>query len=258
LRLSHEVGHARRAPLSWLYLLWPWGLVVVAWILILLAAPTGLDVLIDHDYLLVTSHLPWFNALLLFLIGWQIMLCAMMLPSMLSVLSSVASRGPSPRVIRQPLFLCGYTLVWTAFALVAFIGDTILHRLVANWWWLYAHSWCIGATIFTLAAILQFSPLKRRCLLLCSASSELCRGAYDYTLRDVWFRGLRYGSACLGSCWAIMLVMFAVGMKNILVIALLAGVMFAEKELPGRRFVTPAIAVAFFVSALLWAALPRL
>ncbi len=258
MRLSHEVEHARRAPSSWLYLAWPWGLVVVAWALILLSAPTGLNVLIDHDYLLVTSHLPWLVALLLFLVGWQVMLCAMMLPTMFSVLSFVVSRQHSRILARQLLFLSAYALVWTAFALVAFIGDTMLHRLVSHWWWLYTHSWCIGTAILALAAVLQFSPLKRRCLMLCSNSSELCSGKYGHALRDVWFMGLRYGRACLGSCWGIMLVMFAVGMKNILVIALLAGMMFAEKELPGRRFVGPAIAIAFFVSALLWAAFPQL
>jgi predicted metal-binding membrane protein len=237
---------------------WPWGLVVVAWSIILLSAPLGWDVLIDHDYLLVSSHLPWLVALAFFLISWQVMLCAMMLPTMFSVLSAVGARGRSRVLARQLLFLSAYALVWTAFALMAFIGDTMLHRLVSHWWWLYTHSWCIGAAVLVLAAVLQFSPLKRKCLMQCRNSSASCSTKSEHSLHDVWLMGLRYGRSCLGSCWAIMLVMFAVGMRNILVIALLAVMLFVEKGFPGRRFASPAIAVAFFASALLWVAFPHI
>jgi predicted metal-binding membrane protein len=260
LHLSHEakVEHARRAPSHWLYMAWPWGLVVVAWSIILLSAPLGWNVLIDHDYLLVTSHLPWLVALAFFLISWQVMLCAMMLPTMFSVLSVVGARGRSRVFARQLFFLSAYALVWTTFALMAFIGDTVLHRLVSHWWWLYTHAWCIGAAVLVLAAVLQLSPLKRKCLMQCRNASTPCSTKSEHTLHDVWLMGLRYGCSCLGSCWAIMLVMFAVGMRNILVIALLAVMLFVEKELPDRRFVSPAIAVAFFASALLWAAFPHI
>lgn len=45
---------------------------------------TQWHVLIDHDYLLRSSHLPRLVALFVFLLCWQVMTMAMMLPSSLS------------------------------------------------------------------------------------------------------------------------------------------------------------------------------
>ena len=68
----------RRAPLYW-----PWVLVAAAWAVALLATLTHQTYLIDHDYLLEQSRLPWLITLVIFLVVWQIMTVAMMLPSSL-------------------------------------------------------------------------------------------------------------------------------------------------------------------------------
>ncbi len=65
-----------RAPV-----IWPWVLVIIAWTVALLAALTKQTFLINHNYLLTQSHLPWLVALVVFLICWQVMTVAMMLPS---------------------------------------------------------------------------------------------------------------------------------------------------------------------------------
>jgi predicted metal-binding membrane protein len=54
--------------------------------------------------------------------------------------------------------------------------------------------------------------------------------------------GLTQGAYCLGCCWAMMLVMFAVGVMNVIWMAGLGMVMTIEKMLAGRRF-THAIGV---------------
>src|SRR4029434_1954283 len=74
--LTDDAQPRRRAPLYW-----PWVLIAAAWALALLAALTGRTYLIDHDYLLEQSQLPWAVALAIFLAGWQVMTVAMMLPS---------------------------------------------------------------------------------------------------------------------------------------------------------------------------------
>ena len=47
--------------------------------------------------------------------------------------------------------------------------------------------------------------------------------------------GLRQGMVCLGCCWAMMLVMFAVGVMNVIWMAALGMVMTIEKIGTGRR-----------------------
>ena len=52
--------------------------------------------------------------------------------------------------------------------------------------------------------------------------------------------GAHHGAFCVGCCWALMLVMFVVGMGNLGLMFAVGGVMAAEKNLPwGRRLSTP-------------------
>jgi len=124
--------------------------------------------LIGHDYLLRTSHWPWVVALLVFLVCWQAMTMAMMLPSSLSrLLLLFESHGRGLRV--QAVFIAGYATVWTGFALLAFLGDTLIHQVVQQWWWLSLHAQLIGALTLAVAGVCQWTPLKRRCLQHCMA-----------------------------------------------------------------------------------------
>ena len=58
--------------------------------------------------------------------------------------------------------------------------------------------------------------------------------------------GLEQGVFCLGCCWAMMLVMFAVGVMNVVWMAALGIVMTVEKMLSGNRF-THAVGVLMIV-----------
>ena len=63
----------------------------------------------------------------LFLIAWQTMIVAMMLPSSLPLvrLFNVASAGAPARGRALLAFLSGYALIWTAFGAAAFAGDAL-------------------------------------------------------------------------------------------------------------------------------------
>ena len=56
------------------------------------------------------------------------------------------------------------------------------------------------------------------------------------TPRGVFRLGVRQGLYCLGCCWAMMLVMFAVGVMNVIWMAALGMVMTIEKIGTGKRF----------------------
>jgi predicted metal-binding membrane protein len=44
--------------------------------------------------------------------------------------------------------------------------------------------------------------------------------------------GLKHGANCLGCCWAQMLIMFAVGVMNLLGMALITLLVIVEKSMP--------------------------
>ena len=66
--------------------------------------------------------------------------------------------------------------------------------------------------------------------------------------------GVEHGGYCVGCCWALMVVLFAVGVMSLIWMAIVAAVIFAEKVLPlGERLVV-GFAVAL-VALGLWVAL---
>jgi predicted metal-binding membrane protein len=236
---------------------WPWTLVIAAWALVWLIVWTHQQYLLSHDYLLVESGLPWPAALLLFLAGWQVMLAAMMIPSSLPLLPRLLSsereqRSPSRQVFS---FLAGYALIWTGFAVVAFLGDTLIHRLVAEWFWFARHAWLIGAVTLGIAGCFQCSPLKAGALCRCRTAGNEGQCAPDCREQG-WRPGMRHGRACLGSCWALMLVMFGIGSGGVLWMAGLAGVMVVEKAVPGGRWLSPVVGGLLLLLAVVWVLQP--
>ena len=234
--------------------LWPWLLVAVAWGVLVLATLTHQIYLLDHHYLLQASGLPWLAAFEVFLFCWQLMTIAMMLPSSMPMVRMVVYAGrKQARPLAIPLaFLAGYAVIWTAFAAGAFLGDTGIHRLVDLWPWLAAHTWLIGAVTFAIAGLFQFSPLKERCLEMCRTPLGFFLHYYRKGVDPAWRLGLRHGGYCLGCCWALMLVMFGVGVGNLAGMAALTGAMVIEKTMPGGKRLSPVIGIILLLLGLLW------
>jgi predicted metal-binding membrane protein len=236
----------------WVQINWPWVVVACAWGAVVLATLTSHSELVDHDWLLEHSGLPWLGALGLFLTCWQVMTAAMMVPSTLPVLHRgshgllwISHHG-------QAVFLLGYFLVWTVFAAVAFTADTSIHELVESWSWLSLHTEAIGATTLALAGIYQFSPLKRASLAACRAPFGNATGGESGAVRSAWQSGLHHGLACLGSGWALMLIMFGLGVGGVGWMLALTGVMVVEKDIPGGRWLTPTVGFALLALAVVW------
>jgi predicted metal-binding membrane protein len=242
---------------------WPWLLVGTAWAVTLLAVFTGHTEWGDHHYLLHDSGLPLFSALGFFLVSWQVMILAMMVPSLAPLLRQMTSGVPAST--RRPgatamflLFLVGYDLIWTAFGCVAFFGDAMLHELVENWSWLGAHDTIIATGALALAGVYQFTPGKARFLMACQTLSQAPSQRADMTRLDTACRaGAGAGCAHLGSCWALMLVMFGVGMGSLVWMAALTGVMASEQVLRSRALALRwPVGLIFCALAVLTVALP--
>ena len=110
----------------------------------------------------------------------------------------------------------------------------------------------MGALLIGAAGAFQFSSLKYSCL-------EKCRTPYGFVVqrwhgrspaRESWRIGFEHGLFCVGCCWALMLLMFVVGMGSIGWMLALAAVMAAEKTLRGGRRLSAPLGVAL----LAWAA----
>ncbi len=223
-----------------------WTVVATAWGLALLSVATGYDRLLRHDAIIHAGSLPGPLAVLLFLVPWQVMTGAMMLPSsrpMVGLFAQASHRQACPR-LALITFLAAYFAVWSGFALVALTGDAGLHHLVERWRWLDERPKLIGGTVLVLAGAFQFSPLKERCLDACRSPAGFLWRYYQRGVRSAWVLGLRHGLFCLGCCWALMLTMFAVGVGSLAWMSVLTGVMLIEKTARWGRRLVPLVGVA--------------
>ncbi|AIO65300.1 DUF2182 domain-containing protein [Burkholderia oklahomensis] len=176
--------------------------------------------------------------------AWLLMIVAMMLPTVLPLLRTF-ERLTAARPDRNRLMLLvvlGYLAVWSVFGLAVDAGDAGLHALARRTPWLAWHGWLVGAIVLTLAGAYQFSSLKYRCLDKCRSPlmfvSEQWRGGS--ARRDSFLLGVRHGLFCVGCCWMLMCLMFAVGAGSVGWMLALGAVMAVEKNLPrGGRLSAP-------------------
>jgi len=189
----------------------------------------------------------------LYLVGWTLMTVAMMLPTMLPLLDMfrrVTARRPE-RGQLIILVIAGYLSVWMGFGVAAHSADWVLHHVVEYSPWLEANAWVIGGSTLLLAGAFQFSRLKYRCLDKCRAPMsfimEYWRGRHDH--RNALLLGINHGMFCVGCCWALMLLMFGVGVGNVGWMLALGAVMAVEKNLPWGRKLSAPLGLALLVCA---------
>jgi predicted metal-binding membrane protein len=215
--------------------------IALAWGVALAAEASGTASALHHDSLF-EGGLPRWAALVLFLVSWQLMTAAMMIPSSLPLvrLFWAASRR------REALgaFLGGYILVWSLFGLAAFAGDGLLHELVHALPVLEERPWLIAGGVLVTAGAFQFTSLKDACLNECRHPAVFLMRKYRRGTGAAFRLGRDHGVFCLGCCWALMLVMFAAGFANLAWMAVLAAVTAYEKIGQHGRRLTPMLGVA--------------
>ena len=181
-----------------------------------------------------------------FLVGWIIMLTAMMLPSELSFIGAFIAllKSRSREAVADSrivaCFMAGYGVAWIGYGLAAYILDAMVRGAG-----LEVLSWVKGGPflaggVLVVAGLYQISPLKQACLTHCRTPLAFFARRWREGAAGALAMGARHGLVCVGCCWALMAVMFAVGAMSLTWMALLTLPMFAEKILPhGQRLSVP-------------------
>ena len=180
---------------------------------------------------------PWsgLGSLGWFLGIWVVMMAAMMLPSVAPTIALYNRLQKSRSPLSPWLFVSGYLLTWTVAGLAAYgIG------VGARAWSGDALRWdgsgraLAGATL-VLAAGYELTPLKDVCLGHCRSPLGALLGSWREGLVGSVRMGVRNGAWCVGCCWALMASLFALGVMSVTWMALVAGIIAAEKVAPWRR-----------------------
>ncbi len=192
---------------------------------------------------------------------WAVMMAAMMLPSLIPMAGAYAAqaRGGSPDVTpqslaRTTLFTLGYLLTWVLVGLVAWLVFEGVRDLdISVLAWDNGGRYIAGAVIAG-AALYEFTPLKRKCLRHCR-DRELLVADWREGASGALRMGLDQGAYCVGSSWALMAALFALGVMSITWMIVIAALIVLEKLLPWREaaervtvvvLLALAIGVAFF------------
>jgi predicted metal-binding membrane protein len=174
--------------------------------------------------------------LLLLWAMWTVMMTGMMLPSAspLVMLYGAAARRSAQRTAgRQTYALAaGYLVAWAAFSL----GATALQRALASLLlvspMMEALNSRVSATLLLVAGVYQWTPLKHACLRQCRSPLGFLMGRWRNGRFGAFRMGLEHGAYCVGCCWALMLLLFAGGVMNVLTIVGLTAFVALEKLAP--------------------------
>jgi predicted metal-binding membrane protein len=181
---------------------------------------------------MMTSHWDVLHLLLLWAM-WAVMMTGMMLPSAapLILLYGAAARRSSQATARHRTYAlaAGYLVTWTAFSL----GATILQRGLVSLLLLSpmmeAADPRVSAAFLIVAGGYQWTPLKLACLRKCQSPLGFLMGRWRSGSSGAFRMGVEHGAYCVGCCWALMLLLFAGGVMNIVVIAGLTVLVAFEK-----------------------------
>jgi predicted metal-binding membrane protein len=182
------------------------------------------------------------------LLMWWVMMIAMMVPSaapMILLYGRVyrhgQARGQIPgAIVPTAFFAGGYLACWLGFSVLATALQFALERLghIDGMMMWSTNRW-LTTGLLVVAGLYQLSPFKAACL-------QHCRSPANFLTRH-WFPGwlgafrlgLVHGTFCLGCCWALMLLLFAAGIMNLVWIAGLAIIVLLEKLAPSGASLAP-------------------
>ena len=181
---------------------------------------------------------PWgAGDLLLTFVMWAVMMVGMMAVPALPVLllfAGLHARRVDPGVIPAvPSFGLGYLIVWLAFSACATAAQWALHEGALLSATLATSSTSVAGVILIAAGAYQLTPLKTGCLARCRSPLGFLMSNWRDGSSGAFRMGLRHGIFCLGCCWALMAVLFVVGVMNLAWVGVLTLFILAEKIGPG-------------------------
>lgn len=223
-------------------------LTLLAWLWVFVGAGTGMSTIAMTTWQFPpprpATAMPgdWSPAYwLTMLLMWWVMMVAMMVPSAAPMILLYArvvrhgqTRGEIPGAIAPTAaFSVGYLLCWLGFSALATGMQFALERSgLVDGMMMWATDRRLTATLLIVAGIYQLSPLKKACLTQCRSPVEFLTRNWRPGRSGAFRLGILHGAYCLGCCWALMLLLFAAGIMNLVWIAGLAILVLVEKLAP--------------------------
>jgi predicted metal-binding membrane protein len=194
--------------------------------------------------------------LVLVLAMWSAMLAAITLPAATPVILLFAHINRLAQALRFPhvgtfFFVLGYLAVWSAFGALATLAQWALHDAGALDTGMAIVNPSACGLALVAAGVYQWTPAKHACLQHCRAPLSFVVTGWRPGWPGALHMGATHGLHCVGSCWLLMLLLFAAGVTHLGALLALAGLVLSEKLLPGG----PAVACVGGLALVAWGTL---
>ena len=191
-----------------------------------------------------TPEQTWTATTATFLGMWTVMMVAMMLPSVIPMLSryreAVRVSGQARLGLLTAVVATGYFFIWTAFGALAFPLGAALATMEMRQPALSRAVPVAAAVIILMAGALQFTTWKARQLACCRDSSRL-NNALGADARTAWRYGMRLGLDCGPCCANLMVILLVIGVMDLRAMAIVTVAITAERLAPTGERVARAI-----------------
>jgi predicted metal-binding membrane protein len=184
---------------------------------------------------------------------WVTMMAAMMLPSvapMVLIFARVTrerARQGRANFVPTWIFLAGYLGVWTSYGVVAYTVYRVVDAFDIGFLaWERGGPYVAGCAV-ALAGLYQLTPLKQVCLRHCRGPMHFLFGRWRGGRFGALRMGAEHGLYCVGCCWGLFVILFAVGVMSLFWMTVIAAVIFAEKVVPHGDRLSRVFAVGFVV-----------
>ncbi len=190
----------------------------------------------------------WLDNAASFLGMWVVMMVAMMLPSLMPMLSryrNAVGEAGEQRLSRLTAAVgLGYFFVWTALGIAIFPLGAALAAAEMQWLALARAVPILAGVVVVIAGALQFTEWKAHRLACCREEPRYI-GSLPANIRTAWGHGVRLGLRCSYCCAGLTAILLAVGVMDLLAMAAVMVAITAERLAPaGERAAQVSGAVA--------------
>ncbi len=200
-----------------------------------------MSIQLDHDKMMagmgMTMDMQWTAADVFFTFAmWTVMMVAMMAPAAAPVLllfsAAQGKRAERIATLETTMFALGYVVVWTGFSAGAAVAQWALHQTAMLSPAMAASNPYFAGLVLIAAGAFQLTPWKSTCLTQCRSPLGFLMTNWREGKVGALRMGLGHGAYCLGCCWALMGILFVVGVMNLGWVAVLSGFILLEKVGP--------------------------
>lgn len=179
----------------------------------------------------------WADAGASFLGMWLVMMVAMMLPSLVPMLSryrrAVGSLNETRLAWLTAIVGTGYFLIWALFGMAVYSLGTLLAAIEMQQAVL-AHAVPIAAGVIVMVAgAIQFTRWKARHLACCREDPRGGCCALPADTSAAWRTGLRFGIHCSYSCMNLTTILLVIGLMDLRAMAVITAAITSERLVPG-------------------------